>query len=84
MKKQDRMNTMGRLVGRPCRELRVCGDFLVTMLIWERLVLDGRSRELCDSLTFLNLSRKILPPQHIVVNPFSYYPTACQPYVHDG
>ena len=36
------------------------------------------------ALTFLNLIRKILPPQHIVVNPFSDYPTACQPYVHDG
>jgi hypothetical protein len=26
------------------------------------------------TLTFLNLSRKILPPQHIEVNPFSDYP----------
>ena len=34
-----------------------------------------------NTLTFLNLIRKILPPQHIVVNPFPDYPTACQPYI---
>ena len=28
------------------------------------------------AFTFLNLSRKILPPQHIGVNPFSDYPVA--------
>ena len=76
------MNTMGRVVGRSYRKLRLCGDFLRMLLIWERLVLDGRPRELCDSPTFLNINQRILPPQHIVVNTFPDYPTACQPYVH--
>ena len=31
---------------------------------------------------FLNLSRKILPPQHIVGNPFSDYPDAKKDNVH--
>ena len=33
------------------------------------------------ALTFLDLNHKILPPQHIVVNPFPDYPIACQPYI---
>ena len=59
-KKHDRMNTMGWLVGRPCLKPCVYGNFLRTMLIWERLVLDGRPRELCDSPTFLNINQRIL------------------------
>ena len=34
------------------------------------------------ALRTVKFSRKILPPQHVVANPFSDYPTACQPYVH--
>ena len=75
-KKHDRMNAMGWLVGRSYRELRLCELSLRMLLIWERLVLDGRPRELCDSPTFLNINQRVLPPQHIVVNPFPDYPIA--------
>jgi len=34
------------------------------------------------ALRSVKLNREILPPQHIVVNPFSGFPTACQPFVH--
>ena len=34
------------------------------------------------ALTFLNLSRKILPPQHIVVNLVPDYPVTEKEYVH--
>ena len=47
-KNNDRMNAMGGVVGRSYRELRLCELSLRMMVVWERLVLDGRPRELCD------------------------------------